>query len=310
SNKSVGLTTTIAVGGLSLHVSPSSRGGGRSIAIPYGMPFAGRMAGGGTRAQIYGTSQYGSGYPGNSTPSVSGRGFPFNYYPISYITNKSFAGHGNLSGDSSNSPFTNEYGRPDNTSRPGGVLSTATFNSKSGNSLFQLLADESTVLSLILSIQTSCASLLSNLTSTAVPYDGKPGPEEAVQYYRGSSIALALDKYSSSLSTFSTNSSLPAGTSTFSPAGTDFELLECLNTTIGRRAPLVQAEVGMDEIRIELYVFFFALTFGVGIAIMLRFLVEVGPKLWFVATIASVTLGTLSLYISGVDLSSLFYQPH
>jgi len=37
-------------------------GGGRTVVIPSGHLFAGRTAGGGTRAEIYGTSQYGSGY--------------------------------------------------------------------------------------------------------------------------------------------------------------------------------------------------------------------------------------------------------
>jgi hypothetical protein len=73
--------------------------------IPSGQLYSGRLSGGGTRSSIFGsrfagftssltnlldthsplfTRQYGSGYPGISTPGVAGRGFPFGFWPVTF----------------------------------------------------------------------------------------------------------------------------------------------------------------------------------------------------------------------------------
>ncbi|KAG6872527.1 hypothetical protein C0995_009101 [Termitomyces sp. Mi166 len=226
-------STSISVGGTTKTATAFGTGGGKSAPIPAGQPFAGRDSGGGTRAEIYGTSQYGSGYPGGSQRGVAGLGFPFVFWPIAW---------GGVAGIGAGAYLhTSEYGRPDNSSRPGGPLTTATFvSSSNSNTTFRLLADNATTVSLISDIQVSCSNNLNNGSSSFVstPYDDSlsslPQAEQTVQYYRASTVALTLDGYNN--------------TAVFEPEGTpdvplpskiDTTLLSCLNTTIGAAVPLI-----------------------------------------------------------------------
>jgi hypothetical protein len=61
-----------------------------------------------------------------------------------------------------------------------------------------------------------------------------------VQYYRASSVVLTLDGYNSTVlnGTQNPNASAPVVSL---PNGTDTGLLTCLNDTIGRAVPLVDA---------------------------------------------------------------------
>jgi hypothetical protein len=65
-----------------------SGGGGAQGTIPptSSGPFAGRQFGGGDRKTIYGTRQYGSGYPYgvNNASTIAGRPFPYGTWPISF----------------------------------------------------------------------------------------------------------------------------------------------------------------------------------------------------------------------------------
>lgn len=138
-----------------------------------------------------------------------------------------------------------QYGLPDNTSRPGGPLEIAQFQSKNTSSIFTVLADKSTVSSLIGSVNANCSSLLSktNTSSSPMPYTNQsagPLPEEAVQYYRASSVVLTLDGYESAALNDTQNSNASAPVVSL-PNGTDTALLTCLNDTIGRAVPLVDA---------------------------------------------------------------------
>ncbi|KAF9445844.1 hypothetical protein P691DRAFT_709628, partial [Macrolepiota fuliginosa MF-IS2] len=224
----------VKVGGTSKPASSSSHGGGPSSNIPAGHPFAGRLQGGGTRDQVYGTKQYGSGYPDISGRGVTDRGFPFYFWPITW---GGVAGFGTTHYLNSAS----EYGNPDNTTRPGGPQYTAAFTSISTNSTFRLLADNTTITSLISDITSSCNS--SNLASpssiTASPYPnngtGPPLPEQAVQYYRASSVVLTLDGYNNT-AVLNTDETIPDSPL---PNGTDLTLLGCLNSTIGGNVPLI-----------------------------------------------------------------------
>ena len=133
-----------------------------------------------------------------------------------------------------------QYGDSYNTSRVGGPMAEATFVSNSTNTTFHLLSDNSTVSSLISSIDANCSSSLSSSSSTSpqVYNDSAPGvpqPEQAIQYYRASSIVLTLDGYNNS----ATLSSDPNATDSPLPSGIDTTLLDCLNQTIGLSAPLV-----------------------------------------------------------------------
>ncbi|THH17097.1 hypothetical protein EW146_g3657 [Bondarzewia mesenterica] len=215
----------------------SGNGGGKQINIASGQPFAGRTAGGGTRGQVYGTSTYGSGYPGVIHPAVLGRGFPFFFWPI--VWGSSAVGVATYLHD-------NEYGEPNNATRPGGAMAQASFqsNNTANPMRFHVLADNTTVASLITSIQSNCTNydLSSSNSSTApMPYIGNsstdPRPEQAVQYFRASSVVLTLDGYNNT-ATFSNDTSAPPSPL---PSGIDTTLLGCLNATIGNAAPLVDA---------------------------------------------------------------------
>lgn len=119
----------------------------------------------------------------------------------------------------------------------------AAFSSNSTNSTFHVLADNSTVVSLISSITANCSLYIntSNASTTPVPYvanaTGAPQPEQAVQYFRASSVALTLDGYNDTAA-LSNDSSLP---DTPLPSTVDNNLLDCLNQTIGLAAPLIDS---------------------------------------------------------------------
>ncbi|KAF9225627.1 hypothetical protein BS17DRAFT_554757 [Gyrodon lividus] len=203
-------------------------GGGKSITIPSGQLFSGRSAGGGSRGQVFGTRMYGSGYPGITGRGVAGRGFPFWFWPVVW------------GGGSVTYLHDTEYGDSFNTSRVGGPMMESTFISNSMNTTFHVLSDNSTVSSLITIIDTNCSSSLSSSSSSSPqPFNasapGAPRPEQAIQYYRASSIVLTLDGYNNS----ATLSSDPNATDSPLPSSIDMTLLDCLNQTIALAAPLI-----------------------------------------------------------------------
>lgn len=137
-----------------------------------------------------------------------------------------------------------QYGRPDNSSRPGGPMTEATFVSATMNSTFHILSDNTTVASLIASVSANCSSLINNSSSSSLnsspwPFNSSdpwsPRPEQAVQYYRASSVVLTLEGYNNSATlSDNTNQSDDA-----IPTWTDTNLLYCLNETIGVSVPLI-----------------------------------------------------------------------
>ncbi|KAF8530865.1 hypothetical protein JB92DRAFT_3092634 [Gautieria morchelliformis] len=210
-----------------------SYGGGSTkvTTIPAGQLFSGRSSGGGTRNDVFGSRQYGSGYPGTSTPGVAGRGFPFGFWPITF---------GAAAGLGAASQFhSNEYGDPNNSSRPGGSLFDAPFQPPDGSNTYRVLSDNTTVQALIASITANCS--LSTTSISAVPYNTsdptQPKPEQVIQYYRSSSIALTLDGYNNS-AVFSSDVN---ATDTPLPSNINGTFLDCLNQTIGAAAPLLDA---------------------------------------------------------------------
>jgi hypothetical protein len=139
-----------------------------------------------------------------------------------------------------------QYGLPDNTSRPGGPLDVAWFHSKNTSSTFLVLADKSTVSSLIGSVKANCSSYLSsdNTSSSPTPYTNQssvPLSEQAIQYYRASSVVLTLASYDSGAQNDTQNSNASMAPAVSLPNGTDTTLLTCLNDTIGRAVPLIDA---------------------------------------------------------------------
>ncbi|KAJ7865736.1 hypothetical protein B0H14DRAFT_3442764 [Mycena olivaceomarginata] len=151
---------------------------------------------------------YGSGYPGYSTRGVSDRPFPFYFWPIAW---------GPGPGYSSSAAYmhSDEYGQPDNISRPGGPMAPAVFQSNSTGTTFRLVADNSTVADLMPDITANCSHFL-------VP--------TSISYYRASSVALSLDGYNNSAVFAPENSTAD----TPLPSSVDTNLLDCLNGTIHR----------------------------------------------------------------------------
>lgn len=117
-------------------------------------------------------------------------------------------------------------------------MTTAAFSSTTQNNTFRIVADNSTVTSLIQDIVANCSSSLSSpSTIAATNYSDSltaPKPEQAIQYYRASSVALTLDTYNN------TGALEADGTpDTPLPTTLDTNLLNCLNFTIGEAVPLV-----------------------------------------------------------------------
>ncbi|KAF7361412.1 hypothetical protein MSAN_01174300 [Mycena sanguinolenta] len=224
-------TSSVSFGGSTKAASTYSSGGGKSITIALGQLFGGRTAGGATRNQVFGTRAYGSGYPGYYTRGVTQRGFPFWYWPlvwsgIGYETSSEYLYD------------TTEYGQPDNSSRPGGPMATAAFQSNSTGTTFRLVADNNTVTDLMTDIASNCSQFLTAASINATlptPFNGTVDPEQVVQYYRASSVALTLDGYNNTAVFASENSTADVPL----PTGIDTNLLECLNDTIGLAVPLI-----------------------------------------------------------------------
>jgi len=91
-------------------------------------------------------------------------------------------------------------------------------------------------------LRTNCSSRLSS-TSVQGPLQytndatNFPQPENVIQYYRASSLALTFDGYNNSAATYAVQEGsvgdLPL------PGTMDVLLLDCLNQTIGLAAPLI-----------------------------------------------------------------------
>ncbi|KAJ7078327.1 hypothetical protein B0H15DRAFT_539048 [Mycena belliarum] len=227
-------SSSITIGGSSRTASQYNGGGGRISVIPTGQPFSGRSEGGATRSQVWGTRAYGSGYPTYYSRGVAGRGFPFYFWPLVWGSGYGYGG---------NTAYlhSDEYGRADNGSRPGGVMTSVAFQSNSTGTTFRLVADNATATDLLGSVAANCSSHFAPLPTplpvpTAFNARAPPvAPEQVVQYFRASSVALSLDGYNNSAVFAPENST----TDTPLPAGIDTALLECLNSTIGLAVPLI-----------------------------------------------------------------------
>ncbi|TFK30197.1 hypothetical protein FA15DRAFT_663579 [Coprinopsis marcescibilis] len=221
---------SVSTGSGAKSASTFSRGGGSVGTIPAGSAFGGRSIGGGTRNDVYGSRAYGSGYPGVAGAGVAGRGFPFFFWPVAFGAGG--VGYGGYH-------YHSEYGHPRNGSRPGGQLMVARYNSIAPATTFRLLADKESVESVNEVIQTNCGSSLEGDISVE-EYDGAdvepPRPEEVIQYYRASSVALSLDGYNNTAVFEPENTTTP---DVPLPSNIHLELLECLNSTIGQAVPLV-----------------------------------------------------------------------
>lgn len=120
-------------------------------------------------------------------------------------------------------------------------MTVATFPSNTTNSTFHVLSDNTTVTALISTISTNCTGIAQNFSRTAVALNSSdpssPRAEQAVQYYRASSVVLTLDGYNDTTA-LQENST---GSDVSIPSWVDGTLLDCLNQTIGLSVPLVDS---------------------------------------------------------------------
>ncbi|KIK00394.1 hypothetical protein K443DRAFT_679196 [Laccaria amethystina LaAM-08-1] len=225
------LSVSITAYGKQMEAIPFGYGGGPTTLIPADQPFAGRESGGGTRAEVYGNSYYGSGYPGRQDRGVDGRGFPFVFWPVVFTAPA-------IGGGASYLYREVEYGGTDNSTRPGFALQQSAFSTS--NCTFRLISDTTTTTYLYYAITRGCAlsvnGLLSSLPTTYNSTSSYGRPEQAVQYYRASSVVLTLDGYNN---TAALNDTDPVGPPAPLPSTIDVDLLKCINATIGASVPLV-----------------------------------------------------------------------
>ncbi|KAG6821298.1 hypothetical protein H0H93_000159 [Arthromyces matolae] len=241
---------SISAGGITIKANSDSTGGGKSKVIKKGHTFQGRSQGGGTRAEIYGSHDYGSGYPGGGIlRGTVGRGFPFYFWPV--VWTNPFTIH---AGDAYLHPT--EYGLPQNVERPGGPLVVLTYISNTpSNSTFRVLADYASAQSLTKSLN-ACYPLTALTTPIPFPYleyAKVPLPEQTLQYFRASSAALTLDGYNNTAALVPQDSS--DSYSILLPADTDIDLLQCLNKTIGDSLLLYETPPGLSSYAIFFIVF-------------------------------------------------------
>lgn len=115
-------------------------------------------------------------------------------------------------------------------------MMTAAFPSSSQNTTFRVVADNTTLSTLLVNIVANCSSdILSPSTITPTTFNDSlvsPKPEQAVQYYRASTVALTLDGYNNT-------GALDGTPDTPLPTNIDTNLLNCLNYTIGEAVPLI-----------------------------------------------------------------------
>lgn len=211
-------------------------GGGRPYTIASGNAFAGRSAGGGTRSTIYGGRGYGArGY----APF-----FPFMFWPLFFPIYPYYYG-------------SSIYGPADNSSRPGGELTSFTLlptwafngttspsNGTSGpeGNTFALYGDVNSINDLVSILSSDCsvvnATYGNNITAS---------PFNAVQFYRGDSFALLLDGYNNSLPNIevqdpSQNFTVPDQQPAALPSAVNSTYLQCLNETIGGWVGLLDSD--------------------------------------------------------------------
>ncbi|KAA1472062.1 hypothetical protein DENSPDRAFT_865485 [Dentipellis sp. KUC8613] len=191
-------------------------GGGPVIIVPAGQPFGGSAVGGGTRKQVIDPSSY----LGCNATQLN-HDLPFYFWPVVW---RDVTGHITVGCLNESQDARGPFGTPENPSRPGGPLAQASFESRVDGSMSTLhvLADESTLSSLLSSISLNCSSA-GLVNGTTHPYNGSspsdPEQKEAIQYYRATSVVLTDDGYNKSSTAF----------------------LRCLNDTIANGVPLVSS---------------------------------------------------------------------
>ncbi|KAG8770082.1 hypothetical protein FRC19_000629 [Serendipita sp. 401] len=169
-------------------------GGGKWVQISKDSkhPFQGRTFGGGKREEIRGTRALGSGYAygASNQSTIAGRPFPFGVWPLYWDQNFMNA---------------NEYGPRYDAIRPGGFIAfvslkttTEHFNTTE-NEVYYAIGDRESLLPLMISYVTWChvtPAWPSRFDPTTANATVKL--ENVIQYFRGSTFALATPMYNNS----------------------------------------------------------------------------------------------------------------
>ncbi|KDQ51590.1 hypothetical protein JAAARDRAFT_62468 [Jaapia argillacea MUCL 33604] len=233
-------------------VSAYSAGGGKSFTLGSSSPFSGRLAGGGTRSQVFGNSRYGSGYPyGSYGTYIDDRPLPYVFYPVPIYPN--YYG-------------SDTYTNFNETQRPGGNITIAVLRAPSlpnTTEIYRIVGDQLSTSAVLDALVTDC-----NVQNTTLsPFNASDGtdswplPEQIVQWYRASSFGLSLDSYNNTAALPSnmppSNDSLSPPLSDDTPLPTDLNTtyLSCLNKTIGASVPLVDPPYKPSAAMIVLFVF-------------------------------------------------------
>lgn len=202
---------------------------------------------------------YGSGYPNNTTEGVIDRDFPFFFFPISY---------GQYPGYGSTFIFDHEYGPPGDKHRPGGPLHYITIRPPKPltaglypeipptTQLF-VIADKPTLkyirpeVKLCGSTQEFSGWFGTEKARVSKPRKFKgpaedpdgPAPEQAVGYFRASSVVLSLLEYNNTAQFTGYTPQNPTGlVDTPLPQVVDTDFFRCINSTLGNHIPLVIPE--------------------------------------------------------------------
>jgi len=142
---------------------------------------------------------------------------------------------------------------------------------------FNLVGDEDSVRA-VLDVLVSSNCTVANLT--VVPYSSanasQPRPENVVQYYRASSLALTLNGYNN---TAQLPSNMPSNNNTAPPNipdvplptnHTDLIFLACINSTIQQSLPIMNSASSMNALQCQLgglvgllWIIFFSVTNGI-----------------------------------------------
>jgi hypothetical protein len=146
---------------------------------------------------------YGSGYPLLPARQVTGRGFPFGFWPLAW-------GAGTVAGGAyiydtqevrlhisrRSHPNAPQYGLPDNSTRPGGVLVQAAIpepDSINGTT-YRFIADTTTVEVILADLTSNCSAPTALPSRPFDPSQPPPvDPSQVIQYYRASSAALTRE---------------------------------------------------------------------------------------------------------------------
>ncbi|KAG8817708.1 hypothetical protein FRC19_011186 [Serendipita sp. 401] len=164
-------------------------GGGKWAEVSGGHPFAGRTFGGAKREEVRGTRAFGSGYPygADNQSTLAGRPFPFGVWPLYWDQNFMDA---------------DEYGPQYDAVRPGGFIAyvplrtTKEYFNVTEDEVYYAIGDRESLLPLMISYVTWCH------VNPAWPSKLDPSSpnatiklENVIQYFRGSSLALASPTY-------------------------------------------------------------------------------------------------------------------